>query len=352
MIKNVKNVYYMLSYVYQRLSREGYRKMATEEFDNIQNLLASIIQNEVSKLIKGGLTQEYISYEEITGVPKGKIDFAESIKTMAFQQHKAACRYELYSENNIFNQVIKTTMLMLIRSKYVDVDTKKDLKKLILFFSNVDEIDYKSINWNELIYHRNFQSYRILINMCYMVMKGLLFTTEDGTYRLAEYLDPEKEYKLFQKFVFAYFKKEHTDITVKAPHIDWDLDSIPIPLYYDLLPQMETDIVLEYGGRTLIIDTKYYDKILQGKNYSTKKTFISGNLYQIFSYVKNYDKSAESNVSGMLLYAQTDEGIEPDYTYKMSGNKISIKSLDLNKDWPDISHQLDVIVDDFKTGIV
>ena len=179
-----------------------------------------------------------------------------------------------------------------------------------------------------------------------MVINGLLLTTEDGTYRLAEYFDPEKEYRLFQKFVFSYFKKEHTDIKTKAPHIEWELDTIPIPMYMDLLPQMETDIVLEYDGRTIIIDTKYYERMFQSRLGTSKKTFISNNLYQIFSYVKNYNPGSGSDISGMLLYAQTDEDIEPDYTYEMSGNKISIKSLDLN----DIALKLDTIVHDFKSG--
>ena len=352
MIKNVKNIYYMLSYVYQRLSREGYRKLATEDFDNIQNLLACIIEKEVTRLIKGGLSQEYVEFEELTGIPKGKIDFTESIKNMAFQQRKAICHYEIYSENNLYNQIIKTTLLLLIRSKHIDNKIKKDMKKIILYFSNVDEIDCYSIKWNNLSYHRKFQSYHILINMCYMVIRGLLLTTEDGAYRLAEYMDPEKEYRLFQKFVFAYIKKEHSDLIVKAPHIEWDLDCTPAPMYFDLLPQMETDIVIEYGKRTLIIDTKYYDRMLQSRNTSSKKTFISNNLYQIFSYVKNYETSDRRSISGMLLYAQTDEGIEPDYTYEMSGNKISIKSLDLNKEWSEISLQLDNMVEEFRLGAI
>ena len=38
----------------------------------------------------------------------------------------------------------------------------------------------------------------------------------------------------------------------------------------------------------------------------------------------------------MLLYAKTDEQIIPDNEYHMSGNKISVKTLDLNLDFSDI----------------
>ena len=48
-------------------------------------------------------------------------------------------------------------------------------------------------------------------------------------------------------------------------------------------------------------------------------------------------------VSGMLLYAGTDEEILPDNTYKMSGNTISVGTLDLNQDFGLIKEQLDDI---------
>lgn len=49
-------------------------------------------------------------------------------------------------------------------------------------------------------------------------------------------------------------------------------------------------------------------------------------------------------VSGMLLYAKTDEEIQPDNVYQMSGNKISVKTLDLNCDFTVMTDSLDSIV--------
>lgn len=48
-------------------------------------------------------------------------------------------------------------------------------------------------------------------------------------------------------------------------------------------------------------------------------------------------------VSGMLLYARTDEDVVPDNVYQMSGNEISVKSLDLRGDFQSIRNQLDSI---------
>lgn len=75
-------------------------------------------------------------------------------------------------------------------------------------------------------------------------------------------------------------------------------------------------------------------------------TLHSANLYQIFTYVKNKEyelKDTEHKVSGMLLYAKTDDTIQPDNSYIMSGNRISVKTLDLNVPFEKIKEQLDSI---------
>ncbi|WP_366515856.1 hypothetical protein [Ruminococcus sp.] len=69
------------------------------------------------------------------------------------------------------------------------------------------------------------------------------------------------------------------------------------------------------------------------------------NMYQIFTYVKNYDKSNTGNVSGILLYAKTDETVLPDEKpFKIGGNTFSVKTLDLNTEFSEISNQLNEII--------
>ena len=75
-------------------------------------------------------------------------------------------------------------------------------------------------------------------------------------------------------------------------------------------------------------------------------TLHSNNLYQIFTYVKNKAVSG-GKVSGMLLYAKTDEAIQPNNTYMMSGNKISVRTLDLDCEFSKIANQLNGIADTF-----
>ena len=82
-----------------------------------------------------------------------------------------------------------------------------------------------------------------------------------------------------------------------------------------------------------------------------KQTISSANIYQIFTYVKNKEyelsmKEKPHKVSGMLLYAKTQDEIQPDGIYQMSGNQITVRTLDLYQPFEKIKHSLDGIVAD------
>ena len=98
------------------------------------------------------------------------------------------------------------------------------------------------------------------------------------------------------------------------------------------------------GEKVLIIDAKYYEHSTQVQ--FDKHTLHSGNLYQIFTYVKNKEyelREKDHTVSGMLLYAKTDEAIYPNNVYQMSGNQITVRTLDLNLPFDEIAGQLNTI---------
>ena len=98
----------------------------------------------------------------------------------------------------------------------------------------------------------------------------------------------------------------------------------------------------------ICIDAKYYASTTQFQ--FDKYTLHSNNLYQIFTYVKNREYqfgNVENKVSGMLLYAKTDEDITPDGVFNMGGNRIGARTLDLNKEFRVIAGELDKIVEEF-----
>ena len=101
----------------------------------------------------------------------------------------------------------------------------------------------------------------------------------------------EYMHRLYEKFVLEYYKTEHPELKTSTSRIKWNIDYQSDNKALELLPCMQSDIMLEYNGRTLIIDTKYYSQTMQ-KQYN-KQTLHSNNLYQIFTYVKIWYKLLE-----------------------------------------------------------
>lgn len=338
----IQNIYYMLSYAFRTLTKQGYREMSTEKFSNTADLMTEILIEGISQQLKRGLGRAYIEQMEDIPVIRGRVNITESVKRQTMINRKLSCVYDDFSVNNSKNRIIKSTALLLLRAD-VAKQRKSRLRKLLVYFDKVELIDLRTVDWN-IHYDRNNQTYRMLISICYLVVKGLLQTQTDGKTKIMDFLDDQQMYHLYEKFILEYYKKEYPYIKTNAAQIKWQLDD---GMGY-MLPNLLSDITLEYDNKVLIIDAKYYSHIMQ--NRYEKETIRSANMFQIFTYVKN--KEAElmdkpHEVAGMLLYAQTDNGTQPDYRYKMSGNMISVKTLNLNCNFEDIRKQLNGIVTDY-----
>ena len=340
----IKNIYYMLAYAFQELRQNNYTEIDGENFIDIYDLFAEILAKGISFQLKQGLHREYIHKKESRTSLRGKIDLNETISLRTRNSNLVGCEYDELSENNIYNRIIITTVNILLRHADVKKTKKASLRKLMLFFSNVQPVALKDIHWNLLRFDRNNRSYRMLLYICYFILDGLLMTTEEGQYKMREFSD-EHMNRLFEKFVLEYYKKRHPKLNASASRVDWNIDKEEST--ESILPIMQTDIMLTGNGRTLIIDTKYYSKSMQSQY--DKRTIHSNNLYQIHTYVTEQDKEHSGKVDGMLLYAKTEESIVPNGQMKLkAGNTIYFRTLDLNQKFSEIEKALDSFLLEYK----
>lgn len=331
----------MLAYAFRVLKQSNYSQVATEEFENIHNLFAAILSKGISQQLKQGLYREYVDkYDELT-VLRGKLNIQGTIKNRVQNKQRLSCEFDELSEDNIFNQILKLTATILIKNHNVDSEYKSELKKSLLYFGDVSDISVSLIKWSTLRFQRNNQSYKMLLNICYLVIDGLLLSTQSGEYNMATFIDDRHMHSLYESFIREYYRYHYgNEVSVSASFVDWDVPEGSEGI--ELLPKMKTDITLQKGEKTLIIDAKYYGHTMQ--HHFDSNTFHSANMYQIFTYVKNFDKEQTGNVSGMLLYARTNEAIQPDNDYVIGGNKISVKTFNLNCDFEIIKEQLNTII--------
>ena len=332
----IRNIYYMLAYAFQELRQNNYAEITGEKFDDIYDLFAEILARGISYQLKQGLYREYVSRNESMQTVRGKIDINGTIALKIRHSQEIACNYDELSENNVYNQILVTTASILIKHSDVKKEKKSQLKKLMLFFQNVQPIDIHSIRWNTLRFDRNNRNYRMLLYICYFIICEWLMSTEEGKFKMREFSD-DHMCRLFEKFVLEYYKKHHPETKASAAQIGWNI--VEEATDNSVLPIMQSDVLLSLGERTLIIDTKYYSKIMQ-EQYG-KETLRNSHLYQIRTYVDEYDRDHLHNVDGMLLYAKMkDFDFEDAQIKHRDGYTLYIRTLDLNTNFEAIKNRL------------
>ena len=336
----IRNIYYMLAYAFQELRQNNYTEIAGEKFDEIYDLFAEILARGISYQLKQGLYREYVAKNESMQTVKGKINISGTILNRMRNNQQIVCDYDELSENNIYNRILLTTATTLINHSDVKKEKKSKLKQLMLFFQNVQPIDIHTIRWNTLRFDRNNKNYRMLLYLCYFITSEWLMTTEEGKFKMRGFSD-DHMCRLFEKFVLEYYKKHHPELKANAAQIGWNI--VEESTDTSVLPIMQSDVLLSLGERTLIIDTKYYSKIMQ-QQYGKEK-LRTAHLYQINTYVTQYDKNHQFNVDGMLLYAKTKEDVIDDTQVTLQdGYKLYVRSLDLNTDFDTIKKRLDSFI--------
>ncbi|SFS82854.1 restriction endonuclease [Paenibacillus sp. 453mf] len=338
----IRNIYYMLSYAYQTLNLSEYKHIGTEKFENVRDLYAEILSIGIPVLIRGGLIKDYVSVEESSTVIKGKIDINSSIKKNALVDKKLMVIYDEFSEDILLNQIIKASLVFLSHSAKIKLKNRKLFYGFLPYFAEVSDIEMNLHLWKNVQYNRQNIRYQFIVDVCRFLFEELLFDGNLTDQFMKQVQDEQRLSILYEKFIFSFYKRE-TDYLVARPQIQWKVDDG----FTEALPIMQTDIVLRKGNRTLIVDTKFYSENMVARFEGGASKQKSSNLYQIFTYVNNWNKRSTEIVGGMLLYARTTALNQPNHTYNIDGNEIIVLSLDLNQDFYGIKADLLAYVNQF-----
>src|SRR5699024_10038517 len=144
---------YMLAYAFQTLTPQDSRFVSAETFANTADLFAAILIRGISVQIKRGLTQEYISRTEPLATPKGQLNLTESVKTKSILRQRLVCTYDEFSVNCKVNQILKSTVLLLMKAN-ISKERRRAMRKLMVYFADVDTISLAGVDWH-MRFHRN-----------------------------------------------------------------------------------------------------------------------------------------------------------------------------------------------------
>lgn len=333
----IRNIYHMLAYALDAHELTSYKDVALEEFDGLNDLFAEILVRGMALQRKRGFEHGYKPVTDNLSTIRGHLNAVETLFKLEQKQIKANCTFDEYSPDTTKNRILKVTGEVLIASSDVSEERKTQIKDLLPFFDGVEVIDPKAINWTSLRYDRNNASYKLLMTVCYLILKNVSPTQYNGTMKMMD-ISVKDLPLLFEHFVLRYLARNYPELKPKAKKIASGIEKNP-----GFLPELITDITLTGRDSVLIIDTKMYGRILK-ENYG-KESISRDNRNQIFSYVLHAAEGTEKEVSGMLLYAQTNDEFPEDVNkgWREVGHDFCCRTLDLDRPFELIEACLDEI---------
>lgn len=334
----IENLYYLLSYAWNKLQEKDQAKIDLVGTTKLVDLFAKMLLTSCRHLLKKGIDRNYIEDTiELAGI-KGKLEISSTFKTGIFLKQRTICTIDEYSADILSNQIIVSTLYLLLHINETDPELRSQIREVIRKFSGITPIVLSSRHFSEVRLHRNNRMYGFIIHVCQFIFENSLPSEKKGKWNFKDFLrDESKMNSLFEAFLYNFYRIEYPRWQVKREHIKWKF-SANNELALSYLPTMITDISINTGLKKYIIDAKFYREALKTR-YDTNK-LISSNLYQLFSYLLNQRIKTEITYTtqGMLIYPTTDEELDLDYYYE--DHKISIRTVNLNTSWTDIDGRL------------
>ncbi len=346
----VKNIYYLLSYAWDKLDEAELTNAGIDDFEEVANLLGKVLANGCSYLFKRGLYRNYRQKEEeIPGI-RGKLLIDESINSLSFQNKKAWCQYDELSYNVLPNRILKSTVRRLLQMDELDKGLHQELVEIYYRFTDVEEVRLQGNHFTQVQIHRNNAFYGFLIQICQLIFESSALDESGQNYQFRDFTrDHQKLARLFEAFVFNFYKREQNRYTVKSPSFPWPFIS-DNEEHNDLMPSMYTDIVLEEDDRIIVIDTKFYSKTMARREDIGSISFKSPNMYQIFAYMQHIPNPENKEVEGMLLYPDVGDSIHANYRWE--DQILTFKTVDLDKEWKNIEKELVDLIERSKLKVV
>ena len=343
----ILNIYYLLSYAWDKLDEAEPQEVSQVDNHNVINLFARVLSNRTAYLLRRGLDRGYIEKQDVLGVVKGKINISNTYLNNLLPMAKVDCTFDELSYNVIHNRILKSTLDSLLKSDELEKDIREQLRLSYMKLPpDIEMLQVRKEHFRGLRFHRNNFFYDFLMKICELINDNYLVDENDGKKVFKDFTRKREQMQyLFESFVAKFYQKHRSQHDYKVfvqKRVNW-FNSSSDEESNQYLPIMQPDIVLESNNRKVVLDTKYYKEAL--KEYHGRKKISSNNLYQMYAYMKNMaaNDSSYENCEGILLYPTVDEEFEG-AMWDLDGHKLYAKTINLNQDWNKIHTDLLAVI--------
>ena len=295
-IKDRKMLIFMLSKC-NKLSVDIKELLNSNILNNsLLDILAKVYSKKLLNELQKGLYREYVSKEEALSIIKGKILISKSIKENTINKNKMNCKYDEFTEDNLFNAILKRAINVILFSIKND-DVKKELNIINNLFNDVSDI-YISNNII-LNYKLNRMNNRFL--ECFTLAKLILLNSS-----MDKSLGKENGFSIL--FEMNYLYEEYIEVLLKEAFNDTNI-SINTQeksryLLWNTLKErneiaLKPDIVIYKDNKPkIIIDTKW-----KSSSINNREIYSQSDIYQMYAYITTYTECEEC----ILLYPKFED---------------------------------------------
>jgi 5-methylcytosine-specific restriction enzyme subunit McrC len=332
----IRNLWYMLLYVWNAFEMKDQWRVEVEQSPSLDALLGSILARLIQQRLRIGLGRNYKHEEsQVSGI-RGRVDFAESLKRLAFQHGRAHCRYETFSANIPKNQIVRSTLARLVQigdfgpDRALAENLRATLRRLVRNLDAVDLVELKREQIRRRQLDRNDSDYTLMLAICLLLLQRQMPTEAPGESKLPA-IDIDRDSltlgHVFEQFIAKFYKTHSSG--------EWDISSqrrIHWPTEKDspYLPAMYLDLEMQHkrSHKLVVLDTKFTASILVTGRWGNL-VFDRSHLFQIYAYLRSQAHRSESHRSatGILLYPTVHHRLSE--AISVQGHEIRWETIDL-----------------------
>ena len=352
----VRNIWLLMLYasdLYRELPQE--RRVAIEDApDDLPNLVAEILTHAVERRMRRNLSYGYRRRHADLNRVRCRIDLLRTERRQLLKRGRVACSFDELTVDTPRNRFVKAALDLL-----TGVVSKQDLAHRCRAASVSMEragvtgdisLERRRPRMSISRLGRLDADDRQMLAAARLAFDLTLPTEDVGASHLAS---PDRDEvwarRLFERAVGGFYAVvlSHQGWQVSpGKWIQWPVEQGSSGIS-DVLPSMQTDIVLERqtsdeqhcGPGRIVIDTKF-TSILKSGQYGNQR-LSSEYIYQMYAYLRSQERGDDPmslDSVGVLLHPAIDSSV--DESAMIQGHEIRFATVDLAADTSTIRHQL------------
>ncbi len=281
---------------------------------NLFEIFIKMFLDEVTALTKQGLKSAYTPVEANERFYKGKILTSQNIKHNLVNKQHFYVLYDDFNMNRPENRLIKSALRFLLKATN-DGRNRQYASRLLTLFDRVDYSESYNDDFSKCMTDRSMNHYDKALSWCRVFLLGNSFTAFAGSEVALALLFPME--KVFESFVAAKLRKlVGRGINIRTQDTTYSLFDSPRRAF-----ALRPDIVLEFGERKVVMDTKW--KLLS--DTERNGGISQSDMYQMYAYGKKYEADRI-----VLVYPYSDRINMTDIEYSSRDKvRVDVRFVDL-----------------------